>query len=333
MRIESILIESSLRRIAMYSPTTRLLTVLEMLQSNRSIGGPELAARLEVDVRSVRRYITLLRDMGIPVESEPGRYGTYYLRPGFRLPPLMFNNAEIMAIFLGLMAVRHIGLAGTPGIESAAAKIERVLPDELRQRIRALQGVLSLDIPAYETPLAAETIARFSLAAYQRNQLWIEYVGARGEPTERTIDVYGLVYHVGFWYAVAYCHLRQDLRVFRLDRARQTRLLETNFEPAVQLNPLTYLLESFASMPGAWEVEVLLRLPGDQARALIPREMAFIEDTPDGVVMRCYSEGLDWIAHFLINLRCPVVVRQPPELRETLRRIAAEVLRMAENTA
>src|SRR5690349_11690155 len=108
----------------MYSPTTRLLTILEILQSRNEVSGPELAATLEVDVRSVRRYVTMLRDMGIPVESDPGRYGTYYLRPGFRLPPLMFNGGEILAIILGLMAVRHVGMSGGLAVESAIAKIE-----------------------------------------------------------------------------------------------------------------------------------------------------------------------------------------------------------------
>ncbi len=315
----------------MYSPTTRLLTVLELLQSKAGATGPELAARLEVDVRSVRRYITMLRDMGIPVESEPGRYGSYYLRPGFRLPPLMFNNSEILAVILGLMAVRHLGLAESLGIESAAAKIERVLPDELRERVLAVQAVLTLDMP--RTPNAMpgqEMIAHFSHAAYQHNELWIEYQGHQADKTERVIDVYGLVFHAANWYAVAYCHLRQDLRCFRLDRVQQLRVLNTSFEPPPAFDALTYLLNSIASFPGTWQVEVLLKTTMEEARMRVPPATALLEEADEGVLLRSWADGLDWFAHFLIGLRCPLVVLHPPELRDELRRVGQRIVEMAD---
>src|ERR1700755_91995 len=91
----------------MYSPTTRLLTVLELLQSYKRMSGSELARRLEVDVRTIRRYIVMLQDMGIPVEAERGPYGVYQLQRGHRLPPLMFNDAEAIALTLGLLAIRE----------------------------------------------------------------------------------------------------------------------------------------------------------------------------------------------------------------------------------
>jgi predicted DNA-binding transcriptional regulator YafY len=312
----------------MYSPTTRLLTVLEILQSQGQVAGPELASRLEVDVRSVRRYITMLRDMGIPIDSDPGRYGSYYLRAGFRLPPLMFNNPEILAIILGLLAVRSLGLAATPGVESAAAKIERVLPDELRERVRALQGVLTLDIPTYRTT-SEDMIAHFSLAAYQGNQLWVEYGGGAGIKTERVIDVYGLVYHSGFWYASAYCHLRNELRNFRLDRVTRARLLESTFDPPTDFNALDHLLTAIARLPGTWPVKVLLKLSMEDARRRVPADTAEIAPVEDGVLMTCFSNNLDWMAHFLVSLRCPVVVYEPDELRAELGKVAKFVFEMA----
>src|SRR5216684_8196197 len=130
----------------MYHPTTRVLTVLELLQSHRQISGPKLAERLEVDIRSVRRYITMLQDLGIPIEAERGRYGTYRLLPGFRLPPLMFTEDEALALTLGLLAARKLGLtAAAPAVEGALAKIERVLPLALRKRVQAVQETLILD--------------------------------------------------------------------------------------------------------------------------------------------------------------------------------------------
>src|ERR1700739_4310617 len=132
----------------MYFPTTRVLTILELLQSRQQLSGPELAERLEVNIRTVRRYITMLQDLGIPVESERGRHGAYQLRPGFKLPPLMFNEEEALSLTLGLLAARRLGLAvAPPAIEGALAKIERVLPPTLLERVRAVQETLSLSFP------------------------------------------------------------------------------------------------------------------------------------------------------------------------------------------
>src|SRR5690349_1996995 len=132
-----------------YSPVTRLLTVLDLLQSRPGVTAAHLAERLEVEARSVRRYITMLQEMGIPVEAERGRYGGYRLRPGFKLPPLMWTEDEALAITLGLQAVRQLGLAQTmPTIESALAKVERVLPLALRERVQAVQETVVLDLAA-----------------------------------------------------------------------------------------------------------------------------------------------------------------------------------------
>ncbi len=316
----------------MYSPTTRLLTLLELLQSQSSVSGAEAAELLEVEVRSIRRYITMLRDMGIPVESEKGRYGSYSLRPGFRLPPLMFTDTEIVALTLGLKAVRHLGLTLAPGVESAGRKIERVLPDELRHRVRAVQESLTLNLSTYAT-VGAETLAQFSVATYQHYRLWIRYQAVEGKPTEREIDVYGLVFTGGAWYAVAYCHLRESLRVFRLDRVQQVHVLEDYFEPPADFDALDYLLTSFAKAPGFWRIEVLLKTTLEYARDRVPGDMALLEETPDGVLLTCYSDGLDWIGRFLIRLACPFTVLEPPDLRDHLRKIAESIIDMSAEPA
>ncbi len=315
----------------MYSPTTRLLTLLELLQSRGSVTGPEVAERLEVDVRSVRRYITMLRDMGIPVDSEKGRYGYYSLRPGFRLPPLMFNEPEIMAVILGLVAVRRLGMTSAPGVESAVAKIARVLPDELRQHAEALQTVLTLDfdLPSY-TNVNTSTLGLFSIAAHSRQQLWITYMGGRQDLTERAVDIYGLVFHAGAWYAPAFCHLRGDLRVFRLDRVQKAYLLEDRFTPPADFDALGHLLNTIAGMPGTWEVHLLLLTTLKQARDLIPADMAMLDEHPRGVWMRCYSDNLDWLARFMARTGLKFVILQPEALRATFRTLAHDLLTIAD---
>ena len=149
----------------MYFPTTRVLTVLEMLQSHQQLSGPEIAQRLEVNTRTVRRYITMLQDLGIPVEAERGRYGAYRLRPGFKLPPLMFTEEEVLALTLGLLAARKLGLAvAAPAVEGALAKIERVLPHTLRGRVQAVQEALVFDFNLPATAPSSDIISTLAAA-------------------------------------------------------------------------------------------------------------------------------------------------------------------------
>ncbi len=312
----------------MYSPATRVLTLLELLQAHGTLSGREIAQRLEVDVRSVRRYVMMLRDLGIPVESEKGRYGAYSLRPGFRLPPLMFNEPEILAIILGLLVARRLGLAQAVGVESAAAKIERVLPDELRERSRALQGVLTLNLSGYAST-STDTLAIFSLAAYQHHALEMTYAAPQRPPTGRVIDPYGLVYHSGYWYTVAYCHLREDLRIFRLDRVTAASLTEASFEPPADFDALEYLLHEIAMLPGVWTLDVRIYAPIEVVRSHIPGDMAALEVLPDCVRMHGYSENLDWLARFLVRSALPIRIIEPPELREAFRNLASQLLQMA----
>lgn len=306
----------------MYTPTTRLLTILELLQSRGSISGPELAEKLEVEVRSVRRYITMLRDLGIPVDSEPGRYGAYVLRPGFRLPPLMLTKPEMLAIVLGLVTMRKLGLTGTLGIESATAKIERILPVELSEQARALQEMLALDIRPARLPAAETLVAQLSLAAYQHRPVWLEYRSGDQQGSERQVDVYGLAYHVGQWYATGYCHLRQDLRVFRLDRIQNVTLLEGEFEPPPDFNALHHVWQSLATVPNTYRVEVLLLTTLADAQARVSPNLAVLEEVSEGVMMQNYADDLNAMARFLAGVGCRFRVLHPPELRDELRRLA-----------
>jgi predicted DNA-binding transcriptional regulator YafY len=318
----------------MYFPTTRVLTVLELLQSHQQLSGPELAERLEVNIRTVRRYITMLQDLGIPVEGGRGRHGSYRLRPGFKLPPLMFTEDEALALTLGLLAARRLGLTvAAPAVEGALAKIERVLPEALRERIQAVQETLILDVmPSGITP-SIEIVSTLSTAAQQGRRVWMRYQSWQSEQTERTVDLYGLVYRSGFWYAVGYCHLRQGLRVFRLDRVLQTHMLDETYLRPQSFDSVGHVSRSIAMTPSTWLVDVLLETTLEEAQMLVPSTLATLEQASGGVVLSCYVAHLDWIARFLVGLGCPFIVRQPPELREALQRLAQEIARMAERSS
>src|SRR4051794_26076008 len=126
-----------------YRPTARVLTVLELLQAQGRMTGAALAERLEVNIRTVRDYVQTLQDLGIPVEAERGRYGAYRLRPGYKLPPLIFTEDEALALTLSLLLARQTGLAtAAPAFEGVLAKVERVLPAATRERIQAVEQTI-----------------------------------------------------------------------------------------------------------------------------------------------------------------------------------------------
>ncbi len=315
----------------MYSPVTRLLTVLDLLQSRPSVTAAQLAERLEVNARSARRYIVMLQDLGIPVEAERGRYGGYRLRPGYKLPPLMWTEEEALAVTLGLRAAQRLGLAQTlPTVESALAKVERVLPVALRERVQAVQESVVLDVAEAEELAQTEHVTLLSMAAYQGRRAEILYQSKVGEPTARLLDCYGLVYHEARWYAVGYCHLRQALRVFRLDRMQRVTLHEERFTRPAHFDCLAYAVQSFLTMPSRWLIEAVLETTLDQVGRAIPPSFASLEETTEGLLLRAYDDDLEHVARFLVNLGCSFRVVQPPELLDVLQHMAEGLIKMVE---
>lgn len=310
----------------MYHPTTRVLTVLELLQSRQRITGPELAERLEVNIRTARRYITMLQDLGLPIEAERGRYGAYRLRPGFKLPPLMFTEEEALAITLGLLATRRLGLVvAAPAIEGALVKIERVLPPPLRERVNAVQAALIMEFRHAQTAPATHIILDLSTAVQEQRRIWLCYRNWAGELSERECDPYALVYLSGYWYLVGFCHLRSDLRLFRLDRIQSLELLDLHFQAPNNIDAVAFVNQALAQTPGTWTINVILKTSLEEARKRVPGYAALSEH-PEGVLLRYHHDDLDFIARSLISLALPFQVLQPPELKATLEQIAQELL-------
>lgn len=315
----------------MYFPTTRVLTVLELLQSRQKMSGQELAERLEVDPRTVRRYIVMLQDLGIPVEGTRGRYGAYFLRPGYKLPPLMFNNDEALALTLSLLIGRKLGLnLTTPATEGALAKIERVLPQALRQGIQAVQETLIVDVIPAKTAPHSDVVVSLSEATLQHQSVHMRYRAYEGQETERELDPYGLVYRSGYWYVAGYCHLRLDLRTFRLDRIVEVHLGSETFTPPDNFDCLDFVIQSITRTPGTWTVDVLLETTLEEAQRILPRTLAILKQGANGVELKCQVESLNWLASLLVNLGCPFLVRQPAELRTVLQQLAQRIAVMAE---
>jgi len=342
----------------MARPTARVLTLLELLQSGGIRTVAELAGRLDVDQRTVRRYVDHLIDLDVPVESVRGRYGGYRLAPGYRLPPLMFSDDEALAVLLGLVAGRRAGLltAADAASETAAAKIRRVLPERLGRRLDALLDSLAFTDARGETrggpagePAAPEAGVLLALAdaVRHRRPVSIRYTAGDGRRSERTLHPYGLVAHSGRWYVTGADPGIGEDRTFRLDRIADVRTRPGSFEPPAGFDPAQHFLSGLATTPYQHEVTLRIQATVEQIRARFPASVALIEELPpaDGAESGAGDSGtgdcgtsdagpqpwfrvelraqhLDWVPPVLASLDRPFLVERPDELRDLIAALA-----------
>ena len=326
MRVDSVLILGILLDMA---ATLRLFALLDALQGGGWVSGPELARRIEVDARMLRRDLVRLQEIGIPIESERGCNGGYRLRPGYRLPPLMLSDDEAAAVTLALRSARELGFAtAAPAIETASAKIRRVLPASLRMRVQALEEALGFS-GRVVTDGGAQGGVLLELADGIRRQrrVAIRYASRGREPRERTVDAYGLAVIGGRWYLAALDHEHGETRVFRVDRILSARL---GLEPAPVppgFDAVAFVSRSLARVPWRWEVELVADARMEEVRRDIPATLGEIEERPDGVLVRLRADDLPGAARLLAAMSWPFVVRKPVELRTALREHAKALLR------
>ena len=335
-------------------PASRVLAMLELLQAHRSLTGGDLAARLAVDERTVRRYAGTLAELGIPVTAERGRYGGYRLLPGFKLPPLMLTDDEAVAVVLGLVAADAIGLAtDAPASAAAAAKITRVLPPALAERLAALRASLGLTMRRRgpdAAPQAADLLLTLGTATRSHQRLALTYHAPRrrestddsgagrapeaaGESavrvSHRQVDPYGLVFHSGRWYLVGHDHRSDEIRSFRLDRMVTATPTGDTFEAPPNFDAVAHVTRQWAGLPWKWEVEVLIEADVAQVRRRIPAAVADVTEVPDGIRLTCRAQHLSGMAQMLAGLGFPFTVVRPDELRTALAEHAAHLVRYA----
>jgi predicted DNA-binding transcriptional regulator YafY len=303
----------------MTRPAAQVLTLLELLQSGGVRTTAELAGRLGVDERTVRRYVDHLIDLDVPVESVRGRYGGYRLGAGYRMPPLMLNDDEALAVLLGLVAGQRTGLmtaTGTAG-ETAAAKIRRVLPARLAARLDSVLGSVAFTArpggspaqpggspaqpgespaPPGESPAppggfpAPQSAILLTVADAVRHHrpVAIRYTAADGRRSERVLHPYGLVAHAGRWYVTGADPGIGADRTFRLDRIADARTQPGSFDPPVGFDPAERVLSGLAAAPHRHEVTLRIQGTAGQIRARLPADIASIaepggERAPDTV--------------------------------------------------
>ena len=312
----------------MPSPTSRLLALLETLQAQPVVTGRELADRLGIDVRTLRRYVAALQELGIPVEGQRGVGGGYRMRPGYRLPPLMLSDDEAVVVVLGLAAAQRLGLdTESAAADGALTKIHRVLPERLGRRIEALEATLAFVEPAAgAAPVPGETVLLLAEAVRRRKRVRTRYRSFSGNLSERELSPHGLVVNAGRGYLAAHDHGRAELRTFRVDRMLGPVLEEVAaLDPLDGFDPVAYVASSLASVPWTWEVEVELDLPLDRASERIPATLGQLAAEGGATVLRMNVESLDWMASFLAGLGCGFAIRRPDELRASVRDLAARL--------
>jgi predicted DNA-binding transcriptional regulator YafY len=314
----------------MYDPIMRVLTVLEILQARERVSGAELAKRLEVNARTVQRYIARLQDLCIPVESTRGVGGAYRLKPGFRLPPMMFTDEEAFALTLGLRALRHLGLAAfAPATEGAAAKLGRVLPDTLRDSANAVEEVVAIEPGPWVISTSAESLIRVCTAIRTRHSVEFRYESHDRKSSNRGVEPYGIVHMDGRWYMVGRCRLREALRTFRLDRVFELEVTDHTFDRPAGFDAQAYLERSMPFVEAGFSIEVWLDLPFDTARSQFKLHRVMMEDQRGGTTLRCARERLEPFAAMLLTLGCSIVVRQPRELADAFDQLAIRAAQAA----
>jgi predicted DNA-binding transcriptional regulator YafY len=309
----------------------RVLALLELLQARPGLTGPELARRLEVDVRTVRRHVATLEGLGVPVVAERGRHGGYRLMPGYKLPPLMLTEDEAVAVVLGLLAAERIGMhAAAPAVASARAKVERVLPVTLRDRVAAVSSTLGFTTAARTgTAPEAEVLLALGTAGRERQRVALTYRSWRGEPTSRELDPYGLVFHAGRWYVAGHDHRRGAVRTFRLDRVGEVVPGSARFTVPAGFDAVAHVLSGLAEVPYRYEVEVVVHGPADAVARRVPPTVGSLAPHPEGTLLRARAEDPAGMARMLAGLGMRFTVVRPDEVRAAVAALAGELAESA----
>jgi predicted DNA-binding transcriptional regulator YafY len=320
----------------MLDTSARLLRVLTLLQSRRDWRGDELAERLEVTTRTVRKDVERLRSLGYQVEARPGAAGGYRLGAGGSLPPLLLDDDEAVAIAVGLRA----GAGGTiAGLEDASMrallKLEQVLPARMRHRVGAFRTALT--VPTRSATVDPETLTTVAAAARDGETLRFDYTGHDRETRRRHAEPHRLVHHRGRWYLVAWDLDRDDWRTFRVDRLRP----RTPNGPRFSDRPLpsdAEIIHALEKQVGeaTWQVRarVIVHATAEHVRTRIPIPVSVEELEGDRCMFEPGSDDVDRLAQWLCLLDADFEVVDSDPLRDALTRLAARLRRAAgERTA
>ena len=237
----------------MPTTATRLITLILMLQRKPGQKAADLASQLGVSVRTLHRYFGMLDEMGVPVYAERGPYGGFSLVPGYKLPPLIFTPEEAVVLSLGTGLVREMwGQTFFDAAQGARAKLMNVLPSEQRQEISWAENTLvTTGINRADMQMLVPRLDTLRTAARCSQRVSMTYLSGRNPAGEqREVDTYGLFHRSGWWYAVGFCHLRNEVRTFRVDRILEISLTNHTFSRPEDFDFRAYIAKDWQDVPG-----------------------------------------------------------------------------------
>jgi predicted DNA-binding transcriptional regulator YafY len=311
----------------MADPAGRLLRLLALLQRRPTWSGVDLAHRLEVEPRTVRRDIERLREIGYQVEGIPGAGGGYRLTGGNDVPPLLFEDDEAMAVavVLGVSAG-----AAVPGIErgalAALAKLDRLLPPRLRAQLNTLRAAtVSLVTPTDVVP--AEHLIELARACDNHQRATFAYTDQEGRQSDRRVEPYRLVATDRRWYLVAYDLDRDDWRTFRVDRAAAVRASGHIFDPRPLADPAQMVAQAISTSGYKFRAAVRVELPARQLALRVPPSVGVVREDGGSSVLELGADSFDWLAGYLVGLGLEFEVLEPVELRRYVCEVADRLRR------
>ena len=316
----------------MSQTASRLLELLSLLQARRDWPGNELADRLEVSARTIRRDVDRLRQLGYPVESLTGPAGGYRLRAGGTMPPLLLDDEEAIAIGVGLRTAARVSVTG---IEETAVralvKLEQVLPAHLRRRLAAL-GSVSVALPVTGPTVDPQHLTVIAAACRDSECLRFAYQSRDGTKSRRDVEPHSLVNTVRRWYLVAWDRRRDDWRTFRMDRMDEPASTGVRFRPRKlpAKDPATFVKRSISAAPNRYEARVILHASASELAGRIPEHWGAIEPIDDDTCeYRTGDDDLGWLALRIVMVGVDFEVHEPPELVEHLRALGLRITRGA----
>ena len=319
----------------MANVATRLLSMLFLFQSRRHWTVRELAEELKVSQRTVHRYIDMLEELGIPLYSERGPYGGFSLLRSYKLPPLIFTPEEASVLYMGARLVTDFwGKTFQDAATGVTAKLDNVLPDDLREEARRAQQSLivlagtSRDYTPYHDLMATLR----DCMAHDRSVL-IRYHSFSRIESDRKVDPYALSYRWGNWYLIGYCHLRRELRTFRIDRINDHQVLDEAFTRPKDFDPKAYLEDS---MQWDNQIQVVVRMAPEVAERMNERagDWMQVENNPDGsVTVRFEVDNLNWATGWVLSWGRLAKALEPPDLIRRVVEAAGDVVRLYDESS
>ena len=312
----------------MSNTATRLITLIMLLQREPNQSAAKLAQELDVSVRTVQRYMTMLDEMGIPIYAERGPYGGYALVRGYKMPPLVFTPAEAVALYLGANLIESVwGSLYQESVRGALAKLDNVLPDEQRAEVAWAQRTLrAIGLNQADPSRSGPHLKTLWAAIHHRRVVTMRYRGRnQPEPLTRDFEPYVLIHGWGRQYCLGYCHLRQGIRSFRVDRILELTLLDQTF--AV---PADFDLETYVAAEPYFQRRVQVRLHFDPEAALQAldnqTQWDSLEEQPDGSIIVTFEvPDIEVAATIMMSYGYLAEVLEPAELRELVRERAEAI--------